>query len=123
MLNKLISILDKIHWVASDSHTAYNKVFFSFFFKSLHNEKERHWKVLSREISHFHIQCYVYRKKKRPYMKKKSIMIPSGRTNKSIKIFSNIICKKRGNYRLDRCFASNTSEDMLQPINKYKKKN
>ena len=49
-------------------------------------------------------------------------MIPGGRTNKSIKIFSNIICKKRGNYRLDRCFASNTSEDMLQPINKYKKK-
>ena len=47
-------------------------------------------------------------------------MIPSGRTNKSIKIFSNIICKKKGgNYRLDRCFASNTSEDMLQPINKY----
>ena len=55
-------------------------------------------------------------------MKKRSIMIPGGRTNKSIKIFSNIICKKRGNYRLDRCFASNTSEDMLQPINKYKKK-
>ena len=49
-------------------------------------------------------------------------MIPGGRTNKSIKIFSNIICKKRGNYRLDRCFASNTSEDMLQPITKYKKK-
>ena len=48
-------------------------------------------------------------------------MIPSGRTHKSIKIFSNIICKKRGNYRLDRCFASNTSEDMLQPINNYKK--
>ena len=42
-------------------------------------------------------------------------MIPSGRTNKSIKIFSNIICKKikEGSYRL-----SNTSEDMLQPINK-----
>ena len=49
-------------------------------------------------------------------------MISSGRTNKSIKIFSNIICKKNGNYRFDRCFASNTSEDMLQPINKYKKK-
>ena len=46
---------------------------------------------------------------------KKSIMIPSGRTNKSIKIFSNIICKKGGNYRHDRCFASNTFEDMLQP--------
>ena len=30
--------------------------------------------------------------------------------------------KKNGNYRLDSCFASNTSEDMLQPINKYKKK-
>ena len=27
-------------------------------------------------------------------MKKRSIMISSGRTNKSIKIFSNIICKK-----------------------------
>ena len=37
--------------------------------------------------------------------------------------FSQILsAKKRGNYRLDRCFASNTSEDMLQPINKYKKK-
>ena len=30
--------------------------------------------------------------------------------------------KKNGNYRLDSCFASNTSEDMLQPITKYKKK-
>ena len=37
--------------------------------------------------------------------------------------FSQILsAKKRGNYRLDRCFASNTSKDMLQPINKYKKK-
>ena len=37
--------------------------------------------------------------------------------------FSQILsAKKRGNYRHDRCFASNTSEDMLQPINKYKKK-
>ena len=37
--------------------------------------------------------------------------------------FSQILsAKKRGNYRLDRCFASNTSEDMLQPINKLKKK-
>ena len=58
MLNKLISIWDKIHWVASDSHTLINKVF--YFFKSLHNEKVRHWKVLSREISHFHIQCNDY---------------------------------------------------------------
>ena len=35
--------------------------------------------------------------------------------------FSQILSakKKRGNYRLDRWFASNTSEDMLQPINKY----
>ena len=33
--------------------------------------------------------------------------------------FSQILtAKKGGNYRLDRCFASNTSEDMLQPINK-----
>ena len=60
ILNKLISIVDKIHWVTSDIHTLINKVFFSFLFKSLHNEKERHWKVLSREISHFHIQCNVY---------------------------------------------------------------
>ena len=37
--------------------------------------------------------------------------------------FSQILsAKKRGNYRLDRCFASNTFEDMLQPINKLKNK-
>ena len=38
------------------------------------------------------------------------------------KISQILSAKKRGNYRLDRCFASNTSEDMLQPINKLKKK-
>ena len=61
--------------------------------------------------------------KKRPYMKKRSIMIPSGRTNKSIKIFSNIICKKKKNGEIidliDASLVSNSYEDMLQPINKY----
>ena len=57
-------------------------------------------------------------------MKKKSIMIPSGRTNKSIKIFSNIICKKKKKSGaiidlIDASLVSNTYEDMLQPINKY----
>ena len=49
-------------------------------------------------------------------------MIPSGRTNKSIKIFSNIICKKKNGAIIDLIDASpvsNTYEDMLQPINKY----
>ena len=50
-------------------------------------------------------------------------MIPSGRTNKSIKIFSNIICKKKKNGAIidliDASLVSNTYEDMLQPINKY----
>ena len=39
--------------------------------------------------------------------------------------FSQILSVKKekdGSYRLDRCFDSNTSEDMLQPINKQVKK-
>ena len=37
--------------------------------------------------------------------------------------FSQILSVKKekdGSYRLDRCFPSNTSEDMLQPINRLK---
>ena len=59
--------------------------------------------------------------KKWPYMKKKALWFQVEELINPSKFSQILSAKKGGNYRHDRCFASNTFEDMLQPKTSIKK--